>query len=80
MEGYTLAVDFPVSRGSHALMAELDRITIDHGGRFYLAKDSRISAEVLRQADPRVERFVQMRLKDSRSRAFVSGQSRRLGI
>ena len=80
MEGYTLAVDFPVSRGSHVLMAELDRITIDHGGRFYLAKDSRISAEVLRQADPRVERFVQMRLKEQRSRAFVSGQSRRLGI
>lgn len=80
MEGYTLALDFPVNRHSLALMSELDRITIDHGGRFYLAKDSRMTAEVLRQADPRVEGFLRMRAVESRSQAFVSAQSQRLGI
>lgn len=80
MEGYTLAIDFPVNRRSLALMSELDRITIDHGGRFYLAKDSRMTAETLRRADPRVDGFLSMRGEASRSGAFASGQSERLRI
>jgi hypothetical protein len=80
MEGYTLALDFPVNRGSLALMNELDRIVIDHGGRFYLAKDSRMTAETLRQSDARTPGFVRMR-EDSGSRpAFNSKQSERLGL
>ena len=32
MEGYTLALDFPMTTRALALMPELDRITADHGG------------------------------------------------
>lgn len=80
MEGYTLAIDFPVNRRSLELMSELDRITIDHGGRFYLAKDSRMSAETLRRSDPRVDGFLSMREAESRSGTFASSQSERLRI
>lgn len=80
MEGYTLALDFPVNKTSLALMPRLDAITLDHGGRFYLAKDARMSADTLRAADDRVTDFEQMRAKAARARTFQSVQSERLKL
>lgn len=79
LEGYTLALDFPVSAKSLDLMTRLDRIVIDHGGRFYLAKDSRMTPETLRAADPRVASFTAMRAP-SATAAFQSAQSQRLEL
>jgi len=80
MEGYTLALDFPVTQRTLTLLDELDRITIKHGGRFYLAKDSRMRQETLREADPRVAEFCAMRSKYGREERFVSAQSKRLTL
>lgn len=80
MEGYTLALDFPINRRTLDLMSTLDRITIDHGGRFYLAKDSRITAETLRRADPRTAHYVKMRDDAGLRACFVSAQSERLAL
>lgn len=80
MEGYTLALDFPVSGATLRLMAELDRIAVDHGGRFYLAKDSRLSAGLLREADPRVRDFAEMRKTTKTKAVFTSAQSERLNL
>ena len=80
MEGYTLALDFPVTAATFTLLDRLDRITVDHGGRFYLAKDSRLSAQTLRAADSRVERFVQMREDNGWTQRFHSSQAARLSI
>jgi FAD/FMN-containing dehydrogenase len=80
MAGYTLALDFPVTRRTEPLMQALDRITLDHGGRFYLAKDARMSAATLRAADDRTEDFIDMRKGDGRSLAFRSEQSERLSL
>jgi hypothetical protein len=44
MEGYTLALDFPVSERTLALQTELDRLVSDAGGRLYFAKDARTAA------------------------------------
>ncbi|PQO21919.1 FAD-linked oxidase [Rhodobacteraceae bacterium WD3A24] len=80
MDGYTLALDFPVGAKMLALLERLDRITIDHGGRFYLAKDSRMSAGTLRAADKRIDDFRCMRKKRGASDRFCSAQSERLAI
>jgi decaprenylphospho-beta-D-ribofuranose 2-oxidase len=80
MEGYTLALDFPVRTATLALIERLDRITLDHGGRFYLAKDARMSAETFRAADPRVSPFTAMRAETGADRAFASAQSERLAL
>ncbi|HLY29775.1 MAG TPA: FAD-binding oxidoreductase, partial [Ktedonobacterales bacterium] len=49
VDGYSLALDYPVRRGREAetlmLMRELNAITLDHGGRLYLAKDGALTAE-----------------------------------
>ncbi len=79
MEGYTLALDFPISPKTHALLERLDAITLEHGGRFYLAKDSRMSADTLVQSDDRVPAFQTQRTKKNWTR-FSSVQSQRLAL
>lgn len=78
-EGYTLALDFPFSEKTAALMDRLDAITLDHGGRFYLAKDARMSAATLRRSDPRAAAFAAMRAQSGLTR-FRSSQSERLSL
>ncbi|SON57979.1 putative decaprenylphosphoryl-beta-D-ribose oxidase [Hartmannibacter diazotrophicus] len=80
MLGYTLALDFPISRKTLNLMDHLDRITVDHGGRFYLAKDSRMSAKTLAQSDARAAVFSDMRAAGGLKARFKSEQSERLSL
>lgn len=80
MEGYTLALDFPVSAKTLALLDCLDRITVEHGGRFYLAKDSRMSATTLQASDSRVDSFRRMREDSGMLSRFRSAQAERLSI
>jgi decaprenylphospho-beta-D-ribofuranose 2-oxidase len=80
MEGYTLALDFPAHPQSLALMERLDAIALDHGGRFYLAKDSRMSRATFERSDARAAHFRAMRTGGELDRAFTSLQSERLGL
>lgn len=80
MEGYTLALDFPVSKSTLMLMDQLDQITIQHGGRFYLAKDSRMKAATLRASDPRSVSFRNLREARGFSQRFRSAQAERLDL
>ena len=80
MEGYTLALDFAVTGKTLALLETLDRITVDHGGRFYLAKDARMSPETLRASDRRAEDFQAARTSMGWQQNFQSVQSARLSI
>lgn len=77
LEGYTLALDFPFTEATARLLERLDAITLDHGGRFYLAKDSRMSAATLRRADPRAEALAMFR-REGGLADFRSSQSERL--
>jgi FAD/FMN-containing dehydrogenase len=78
--GYTLALDFPATDRCRALIERLDAITLDHGGRFYLAKDARMRPETAAAADPRLGAFRDLRAARGWSERFVSHQSRRLGL
>ncbi|VWX48648.1 FAD-binding oxidoreductase [Novosphingobium sp. 9U] len=80
MEGYTLALDFPMRQDTPALFAELEAIAIDHGGRFYLAKDSLLTPERLRQSDGRTAAFTRMREASGAGARFHSLQSERLRL
>lgn len=57
LPGYTLALDFPNAPGATELIARLERIACDHGGRTYLAKDSTLSPEGLRAMYTELGRF-----------------------
>lgn len=80
LEGYTLALDFKIQPGLFALLDELDRIVIDHGGRLYLTKDARMRPEILRQGYPAWERFAELRARLGLIKKFRSLQSERLEV
>ncbi|MGD2131246.1 MAG: FAD-binding oxidoreductase [Maricaulaceae bacterium] len=58
MEGATLALDFP-NRGQRTLdlLARLDAVVAEAGGRLYPAKDGRMSAEMFKTGYPAWETF-----------------------
>ena len=64
MEGYTLALDFPVNEKTFELLEKLDEITLKYGGRFYLAKDARMKKEVFKKSDERIGEYISFRNKN----------------
>jgi decaprenylphospho-beta-D-ribofuranose 2-oxidase len=80
MQGWTLAMDVPTAPGLRVLFAELDDAVAGCGGRLYLAKDSRMSAEMLELTYPRLAEFRAVREKVDPSGVFQSDLSRRLGL
>lgn len=79
-EGYTLAMDFPLKPRTLQLLNDLDSITIKYGGRFYLAKDSRLTSTVFRKSDPRFLELSKFRKQIGAADTFRSCQSERLGL
>ena len=80
MEGYTLAIDFPVSEKTFRLAKELDRVVASYGGRLYLAKDARQSRSMVEMGYPNIEEFRALRRQTGASGKFRSLQSERLGL
>jgi decaprenylphospho-beta-D-ribofuranose 2-oxidase len=79
--GWTLALDFPArTPGLAGLLDTLDELVVEAGGRVYLAKDSRVPAEVLAQMYPRLPEFREMRAKLDPDGILASDLSRRLGL
>ncbi len=80
LDGYTIAMDFPINNKTLSLMNRLDEITSKYGGRIYLAKDSRMSKETLFETEKRLKNFDNLRKKFDTKKKFESSQSTRLGI
>jgi decaprenylphospho-beta-D-ribofuranose 2-oxidase len=79
--GWTLALDFPARTPGLALLLDaLDRLVVEHGGRVYLAKDSRVAAATLEQMYPRLAEFRKIRAGLDPAGTLASDLSRRLGL
>lgn len=66
IEGYTLALDFKVNNQLVQLVANLDKIVEEYGGRIYLSKDSMSKSSLTNY------------LQNTQSSKFVSLQSKRI--
>jgi FAD/FMN-containing dehydrogenase len=80
MEGYTLALDIPLTNDLLDYLKRLDEIVLAHGGRVYLAKDSRLPAAAFRTMYPRLEQFLDVKRKVDPEGRFTSDLARRLEI
>jgi decaprenylphospho-beta-D-ribofuranose 2-oxidase len=80
LRGYTLALDFPNRHGTAALLARLETITLDHGGRIYLAKDATLSPGGFRRMYPRLADFERVLDELDPRRSISSDMARRLKI
>jgi decaprenylphospho-beta-D-ribofuranose 2-oxidase len=78
--GYTLALDIPVAQGLVPFLQELDRMTLDYGGRIYLAKDAVLRAGDFAAMYPKLESFRAIQRKLDPTRLFSSSLARRLNI
>ncbi len=79
IEGYTLALDFPITKKNLDLMNKLDEVTIKYEGQFYLAKDSRLNKEIFKRSDTKFARYSKFRSLKMKE-TFSSAQSKRLGL
>lgn len=79
-EGYTMALDFPVTPALSDFLAGLDRLVLDAGGRVYLAKDALLDGPTFRAMYPEYPRWLQVKSEVDPANRFQSALSRRLGI
>jgi hypothetical protein len=80
LRGYTLALDIPAARGLVPFLHELDRMTLDYGGRIYLAKDAVLRAEDFAAMYPKLESFRVIQRKLDPHKLLSSSLARRLRI
>ncbi|SEW50584.1 FAD-binding oxidoreductase [Chitinophaga arvensicola] len=78
MEGYTLALDFPIRKGLFEFLDELDEIVLQHGGRLYLSKDARMKQEIFWNSYPNARKFADIVKQYNGNARFESLQSERL--
>lgn len=78
MEGYTLALDFPVKKGLWEFLDELDALVLKFGGRIYLTKDARMSPEMFNESYTSRKQIAQLMEKYNPKSKFQSILSQRL--
>ena len=79
--GWTLTLDIPAAvDGLAGLLAELDDVVLDAGGRHYLAKDAVASPEAIRRGYPRLAEWQAIRRAADPHGRWASDQSRRLRL
>jgi len=84
VDGYSLALDFAVTPakqgGLLSLAAEMDRLVLDAGGRFYFAKDSALHRISAREAlgTERVDKFLALKREHDPQNRLQTNLYRRL--
>jgi hypothetical protein len=78
MEGYTLALDFPVRKGLFEFLDELDEVVLKYGGRLYMSKDARMQPGILQAGYKGLPEFIDIVKKYNPDSKVRSVQSERL--
>jgi decaprenylphospho-beta-D-ribofuranose 2-oxidase len=80
MEGYTLAVDFRAGKKASKLIAELELMTAEAGGRVYFAKDATLDASHVGAMYPELAEFASITNKIDPDGHYETDLTRRLKI
>jgi len=79
-KGYTLAIDFPVSRELLAFTPKLDAKVLAAGGRLYLGKDALLDEPTFKAMYPQHTEWLAIKKRYDPANRFSSNISRRLGL
>ena len=80
MKGWNVCVDFPIRSGLGDFLDRLDEQVMEFGGRLYLAKESRTSAEKFHAMYPGIAGWLETRRSIDPNGVFASDMSRRLEL
>lgn len=80
MEGYTFAIDFPMTKHLIQLTRELDQMVLDMKGRIYLGKDALLGEETFKTMYPNHKKWLEIKAKYDPDNFFTSNIARRLGL
>ena len=80
MKGWNVCVDFPIRPGLNEFLDRLDDQVMQFGGRLYLAKESRTSAENFHKMYPELQSWLETRRAIDPTGVFASDMSRRLEL
>jgi len=80
MEGYTLAIDFPAREKAETLIAALEAMTIEAGGRLYLGKDALATGETIKAMYPEWQAWAAEAAKADPDGVLITDIVRRLKL
>jgi FAD/FMN-containing dehydrogenase len=79
-KGYTLAIDFPMTKELREFTPKLDAKVLSAGGRLYLGKDGMLHETTFKAMYPQYEEWMAIKRKYDPGNRFSSNISRRLGL
>lgn len=79
-KGYTLAIDFPVTKELFAFTPKLDAKVLAAGGRLYLGKDALLDEPTFKAMYPQFSEWLAIKEKYDPENKFSSDISRRIGL
>ena len=80
MDGFALALDFPITNELFEFLDELDEMVLAYGGRLYLTKDVRMGKKMFMESYPDVDEFLDHVKQIDPETKFKSLQSDRVGL
>ena len=80
LKGYSLAIDFKLSKSLYDVLKKLDKIVLKYKGRIYLSKDVRVNKEDFEINYSKINQFRNVREKYQMNKKFQSLQSKRVKI
>ena len=79
-EGYTFAIDFPITRRLKPFTQKLDQMVLDMGGRIYLGKDAYLDEATFKAMYPQYKEWLEIKRKYDPENKFSSDLARRIGL
>jgi decaprenylphospho-beta-D-ribofuranose 2-oxidase len=79
-EGYTFAIDFPITPQLKPFTQKLDKMVQDAGGRIYLGKDAYLDEGTFKAMYPQHKEWLAIKQKYDPKNVFSSDLSRRIGL
>jgi decaprenylphospho-beta-D-ribofuranose 2-oxidase len=79
-EGYTFAIDFPVTDRLKPFTKKIDQLVLEMGGRIYLGKDAYLDADMFKAMYPNYREWLDIKKKYDPQNVFSSDLSRRIGL
>lgn len=79
-EGYTFAIDFPITPPLKPFTQKLDQMVLSMGGRIYLGKDAYLDEATFKAMYPQYNEWLEVKRKYDPQNIFSSDLSRRIGL